>query len=375
MAVSKGAVKNNRPRPGQLTPGFLANQGPGDYDVPGRGEINKWFQNYFEGPWFATADVELVNGQATLPLRIFDDAVSDGSKTIEWTIDADAPFGFSQKTYHFNETEANNQNNGIVPIQLSSDSKIKTATIVIENNNSVFNPITGSNGNNSLDGGNGNDVIHAKAGNDYVNGHKGNDRLYGEAGNDTLVGDLGNDYLNGGDGNDKLYGKAGNDVLDGGKGNDRLYGSAGNDVLLGWDGNDALRGSDGDDILKGQAGNDWLSGGSGNDRLTGNAGVDQFVLSTPLEGIDTLLDFNKQEGDKLLASKSGFGGGLAIGNLLPKQFTIDSAAADASDRFIYNSSAGKLYFDRDGVGGQAQQQIAILAPDLSLSSSDFSVIA
>lgn len=361
---------------GTGTPGFLASQGPGDYDLPGRGGVNEWRQNYFNGPWFATADVELVNGQATLPLRISDDAVPDGNDTVVWTIDADAPFGFSQKTYRFNENEANNQNNGIVPIKLSSDSQIKTVTITIENNNSVFNSIVGDATNNSLYGGNGNDAVYAKAGNDYVNGWKGNDRLNGGAGNDTLLGDFGNDYLNGGAGNDKLYGQVGNDVLDGSTGNDSLYGAAGNDILLGWDGNDTLRGSNGDDILKGQVGNDWLAGDFGNDRLTGGVGVDKFVFYSASEGIDTLIDFSQQEDDKLVVSASGFNGGLAIGDLLPKQFTIGSAAADTSDRFIYDSSAGGLFYDRDGIGGYyGQQQIAILAPGLSLSSGGFSVIA
>jgi subtilisin-like proprotein convertase family protein len=124
---------------GTGTPIFLASEGNlGDYDVPpGDGGVNQWQQN-FDGPWFATADVQFANGQTTqtIPLAIFGDGVVDGNDTITWRISDSAPFGFSQESYTFSEDEANNQNNGIVPIQLSLNSTIKTATITIEDTNS-----------------------------------------------------------------------------------------------------------------------------------------------------------------------------------------------------------------------------------------------
>lgn len=324
---------------GLATPIFLAGEETGDYDVPGQGGVNEWQQN-FSGTWFATANVELVNGQGSVPLRILNDNVADGNDTIIWTISDNAPFGFSQKTYTFSEDDANNQNNGVVPIKLSLNSSIKTATITIQDSKSVFNPINGNAANNSLNGGDGNDIIYAKAGNDYVNGRKGNDKLYGEAGNDTLFGNLGNDYINGGDGNDKLYGEAGNDTLAGLMGDDSLYGGAGDDILLASDGNDYLNGNNGNDILKGRAGNDILVGGVGNDRVTGNAGADKFVFNSASEGIDTIPDFKHLE-DKIQVSASGFG----IGQ-------------NEFNKFTYDSSTGALFFNK-------QTLLALLQPGLT----------
>lgn len=327
---------------------FLATQGTGDYDVPGEGSVNEWQQN-FVGSWFAEADVEFVDGQASIPLRLLNDNVVDGNDTIVWKISDSASFGFSQKTYTFSEDDANNQNNGIVRIKLSLESSIKTATIIIEDSKSVFNPINGNAANNSLYGGNGNDIIYAKAGNDYVNGQRGNDRLYGEAGNDSLLGASGNDYLNGGSGKDKLYGEAGNDNLDGLTGNDSLDGGIGADILLGYDGNDYLNGSNGNDLLKGQAGNDTLIGGSGRDRLTGGAGADKFVFDSPSEGIDTIPDFKHSEGDKIQVSASGFG-----------------IRQDQYDKFTFNRSTGALFFEQTQLASLELNSGFVLSSDITI---------
>jgi Ca2+-binding RTX toxin-like protein len=48
-----------------------------------------------------------------------------------------------------------------------------------------------------------------------------------------------------------------------------------------------------------------------------------------------------------------------------------SAAADADDFVIYDSSSGALYYDADGNAGSAPVQIAGLGSGLTLSSLDF----
>ena len=82
---------------------------------------------------------------------------------------------------------------------------------------------------------------------------------------------------------------------------------------------DALRGLAGNDVLDGMGGPDILDGGRGDDMLTGGAGADVFVyrfdssggglpsdwevggLQTPnADGFDQVLDFNTDEGDRLL---------------------------------------------------------------------------
>ena len=116
---------------GTAIPQFLSSQeNPTDYDVQGD---SIWQQN-FDDPWFATADVEFADGETTqtIPLTIFEDNVVDGNDTIVWRISDSVPFGFSQETYTFSEDDANNENSGIVLIELSLDSTIRTATITIE---------------------------------------------------------------------------------------------------------------------------------------------------------------------------------------------------------------------------------------------------
>ena len=51
-----------------------------------------------------------------------------------------------------------------------------------------------------------------------------------------------------------------------------------------------------------------------------------------------------------------------------------SAALDADDRIIYNTSNGGLYYDADGVGGQAAVQFATLSGVPPLTAADFIVI-
>ena len=52
--------------------------------------------------------------------------------------------------------------------------------------------------------------------------------------------------------------------------------------------------------------------------------------------------------------------GLATGTLAAAAFRIGAAAADASDRIIYNDDTGALFFDQDGTGGAAQVRFATL---------------
>jgi Ca2+-binding RTX toxin-like protein len=150
-------------------------------------------------------------------------------------------------------------------------------------------------------------------------------------------------------------------------GTDNFSGSglAGNDTVFGGIGNDSLSGGDGNDILV---------GGFGNDTLIGGSGIDKFTFNSPTDGIDTISDFKVGEGDQIMVSASGFGGGLGVGNLPSSQFTIGSSAANAGDRFIYNSSTGALFFDPDGNGSQGQVQLAVLSSNPALTSSNIFVV-
>ncbi len=97
-------------------------------------------------------------------------------------------------------------------------------------------------------------------------------------------------------------GTAGDDVLIldglgmavGARGADALFGSRHADLLCGGGGADRLGGGRGDDLLSGGRGGDSLLGQRGGDQLRGGRGPDHFNGGS---GRDTLLDFNRRQGD------------------------------------------------------------------------------
>jgi Ca2+-binding RTX toxin-like protein len=134
-------------------------------------------------------------------------------------------------------------------------------------------------------------------------------------------------------------------------------------------------GSSNDDILTGTLDNDILVGGLGNDTITGGAGGDQFTFNNLNEGLDTITDFLSSQGDKITVSAAGFGGGLAAGvSITAAQFVLGTTALNASNRFIYNTITGGLFFDGDGTGTLAAIQIATLSSKPTLTASDIVVL-
>ena len=137
-----------------------------------------------------------------------------------------------------------------------------------------------------------------------------------------------------------------------------LTGSALNDWLIGGTGNDRLVGGGGADQLR---------GGLGKDVLTGGTGADWFIFGTvpnATTNVDTLTDFTSGT-DKLQFSKAIFTGlsGAALGALGTDAFWSGAgvtSAHDATDRFVYDTTSGKLYYDADGQGSVAAVQIALL---------------
>ncbi|MEM6398725.1 MAG: calcium-binding protein [Cyanobacteria bacterium P01_D01_bin.116] len=229
--------------------------------------------------------------------------------------------------------------------------------------------LVGTNQFDQIYGLSGNDTLVGLGGTDYLYGGNGNDYLYGGAGNDYLYGGSGHDYIDGGSGTDIVYydhtsvGMTADLIKDtvtspsstytetikniegvvGSHGRDYLYGDHSSNVLSGRNGNDSIHGRGGNDNLYGEQGNDLIHGGKGNDNIIGGAGydnlrggqgADKFIFLNKNEGVDTITDFNRYEGDKIQISKYGFG-------------------ATSTSQFSYNSSNGGLFFDaspHDGVG-------------------------
>jgi Ca2+-binding RTX toxin-like protein len=268
--------------------------------------------------------------------------------------------------------------------------------------------LNGDNDRDSLDGGNNNDVLNGGSGDDVLIGGEGGDTLFGGAnsdfldaqgGNDRLVGGGGNDTLHGGNGNDTIIGGSGTDVITEsgdfsyvltdsqlvGRGTDtfsqieqaNLIAGSGNNVLNAIDASISvtLSGSGGADMLMGGNQNDVLVGGSGADTITGNAGSDRFAYNTLGDRNDTIVDF-QADLDSLSFSAAGFGGDLVPGTTAnADEFVIGTAAVDASDRFIYNSSNGNLFYDADGTGDNAQILVAKLENVPALSNDNILITA
>ena len=199
------------------------------------------------------------------------------------------------------------------------------------------------------------------------------DTLTGGVGSNVLTGDDGNDWLRGKDGDDTLDGGEGSDSLAGGKGDDALRGGVGKDDLQGGAGNDRLDGGSGADRLSGGDGDDTLTGGLGKDQLTGGDGADTFVFGRAVAGSgDKVWDFTHGIDDLAFHTDDY---GLAAGALDPSRLVFGAAATDAHAEFVYDAAHKALLWDPDGVGGADAVRVATFATAVTLSASDFMIIA
>lgn len=211
--------------------------------------------------------------------------------------------------------------------------------------------INGGSDADGLEGGSGNDRLYGEDGNDSLSGQTGNDSLWGGVGDDTLLGGDWADTLRGEDGadslmgdssNDWLYGGASGDILYGGTGNDRVHGETGADTLFGDDGNDQMFGGSGNDALTGGVGNDRLDGSQNNDTLTGNSGADSFILKSG-GGDDTITDFSRSQGDRLVLDQGMFTAGTTLAEILAEHTTSTAdgllVTADTGESFLLTGVA------------------------------------
>lgn len=128
---------------------------------------------------------------------------------------------------------------------------------------------------------------------------------------DTVVlGTLGNDILNESGASERYYvnGGMGNDVITGGRKDDFLVGGAGNDRLNGANGNDSFIGGGGNDSIIGGAGNDLAiitTAIDGTDSVNLGAGDDTVNVAAPLAATQIRLTFTSAEVGNDSASDSG----------------------------------------------------------------------
>ena len=206
--------------------------------------------------------------------------------------------------------------------------------------------------------------------------------IYGTDANDTLTGGRGNDFI---------YAYRGDDLVRGGNGDDQIQGHQGNDALYGDDGSDKLYGQQGNDVIQGGARNDWIGGGTGADTLQGGTGADLFFYSRSVDsttrtteqirlvtqdlddtaGVDTILDFNPAEGDRIDISRIDAFDQSRDGFNDNASFTVVNGPSTAAGTawVVYDpNQAGHatLYLNQDG-GDQAEFQLEIYGTFNSLS--------
>ena len=120
--------------------------------------------------------------------------------------------------------------------------------------------------------------------------------------------------------------------------------------------NDQISGSGSSESLGGGGGNDTLEGRDGNDTLTGGLGADTFVFATMPSGTNRELvtDFasatDKLSFDNAVFTAVGAPGNFASGDPRFAAGAGLTSGQDASDRLIYNTTTGQLFFDADGTG-------------------------
>jgi Ca2+-binding RTX toxin-like protein len=264
------------------------------------------------------------------------------------------------------------------------------------------------------------DRITGNSAANFLFGFDGNDNLSGGAGNDRLEGAAGQDNLYGGDGADTLDGGASAggqaNLLDGGAGADSMVGGADGDVFLvdnvgdvlldsgGFDAvfssvsfvaadwveqlalsgsasinatagnsNNSVYGNTGANLLRGLGGNDYLDGSFGNDTLDGGSGFDQFAFTVApgSADADTIAGFASGT-DKIVLWGLGLGtnGNFTSGDARFNAGAGFNAGQDASDRLVYNTSTGQLWYDADGSGSAAAQLVATLQGAPTLAAAD-----
>jgi VCBS repeat-containing protein len=136
-------------------------------------------------------------------------------------------------------------------------------------------------------------------------------------------------------------------------------------------------GNAGANALSGGLGSDLLAGGLGNDILTGGANDDIFSYGNPLEGSDSITDFNNTtEQDTIEVSAAGFGGGLTAGMDVATVFgsSGDASFASPSERFHFDTSNQTLYYSASGSAGSAIA-LAQLEAGVALNPQDLHVVA
>jgi Ca2+-binding RTX toxin-like protein len=265
----------------------------------------------------------------------------------------------------------------------STDTFSNVNTVAGSYFNDTFN---GTSGAQAFNGGGGDDLLYGGADNDSLSGGEGSDQLYGGSGDDFLEGGPGADILDGGDGIDMVsyyqYSASGgvtasleNALINTGDAAGDTYVSIEN--LAGTFVNDTLIGTSGNNIIDGVYGADVFNGRGGMDTLIGNGGGDTFVFNSAIGAgnLATIVGYAHGQDhfnlDNAIFTQLGADGALSAG-----AFVNGTAALDANDRIIFNSTTGTVSYDADGSGAGAAVVFATMQQLTggSLNHTDFLIV-
>jgi Ca2+-binding RTX toxin-like protein len=304
--------------------------------------------------------------------------------------------------------------------------------------NSLDNTLIGNSGNNTLSGGGGKDTLDGGGGVDTadysektaavvvtlaggsnaivtvggvaedtirnienIKGGKAGDTLTGDGFANLLDGSFDADTMQGGAGNDTyIVDNAGDKVIEAdGEGIDLVESSVSfsmrgqyienltltdtfgepNTNVTGNSLDNTIIGNDDNNLFDGGVGDDTLQGKYGTDTLNGGTGADTFLFDTTLNviaNVDHITDFaavdtiNLENDDIFTALTTN-------GTLAASAFYSAAGATsahDSTDRIVYNTMTGALFYDADGVGGTAAIQFAVLDNHTAITNADFVVI-
>jgi len=261
---------------------------------------------------------------------------SDGNDSINGGNGTDTlSYGDTSIKYATNNTVAHNGYLDTLSSVETLQAGLATNDQILATNNTTAVTVNLTTG--SISGGNGSAT--SISGFENIQGSAFNDSLTGNSSANLLEGLAGNDSILGLDGDDSLFGTDGADTLDGGSGNDALDGGNDNDSLLGGIGDDSLTGASGNDVLKGGDGNDGylaFSKTSGADTINDSSGTDFAVFAGAKTTDATFSALDSDSNGMLDDLKIDFGSGNSV--LIQNYFSNDNGD-------IGNTASGAGYIE------------------------------
>jgi Ca2+-binding RTX toxin-like protein len=373
------------------------------YDEDGSGAAGAQLVATLQGaPRLDGSVVDVINGQPdpTAPSGILvngtagDDALAgtDGNDTLDGLGGIDTMNGMlGDDTYFVTANDVLHDSGGIDTVMSGVSWTLGTGFENITLTGTANINATGNELGNLAIGSSGANFFNLRTGDDTIQAGGGNDRIdlsrFGTAsyGDEVIDGGAGFDLVSFHTGSGALSAVvvdlAAGTAMGGGQGGTGSASLTGVERVIGTDAfGDRLSGSAAAERFEGRGGNDTLSGMGGNDTLVGEAGQDMFVFaSAPGSGnVDLVMGFaagsDEAAFDNTVFTALGADGDFAAGDARFAAGAGFTSGRDASDRIVYNTSTGNLYYDADGSGGGGAQLIATLQGNPTIAANDISVI-